>query len=148
PQNARDFALEEFDASVERLVKCFLFAANGFLDCFLFRADFGEDIAHRLCDHNDKLEEKRFVKTKRAAVTNGATKNTTQNVSAAFVRRNDSIRNRKRERADVIGDHAEGDVDFLLLAIDCRAAASAALFDRQAMRLPYNWQRAGIFSAA
>src|SRR6266550_3363364 len=43
------------------------------------------------------------------------------------------------------GNAAKGDVDFFLLWIACRAAAAATLFDRQAMRLPYNWQRARVF---
>src|SRR6266496_2823613 len=44
----------------------------------------------------------------------------------------------------MIGNNAEGDIDLFLLWIDCRVAAPAALFARQAMRLPYNWQRSGV----
>src|SRR5262245_38060215 len=49
----------------------------------------------------------------------------------------------------MVGDHAESDIDFFLLAIICRAAAPAASFVTwQAERLTYSWQRAGVFFAA
>src|SRR2546425_6842503 len=84
---------------------------NRFSDCFLFRADFRKDVAHRLRDNVDKFEEERFVKSEGATITHGATQNSTQNVTAAFVRRNDSVRDGEAQRADVISDDAKSDVD-------------------------------------
>ena len=70
---------------VERPVKRFLFAPNCFLDSLLFRADFGENIAHRFRDDVDQFEEERFVKSEGAAVANRAAQDATQNVTASFV---------------------------------------------------------------
>ena len=85
--------------------------------------EFRENVAHRLRDHIDKFEEEGFVKAKCAAVTDCTTQDTAQNVSAAFVRWNNSVGNRKRKCPDVIGNHAESDVDLFLLVL-----ASAFLF--------------------
>src|SRR6266403_4861628 len=71
---ARDLTLEQLDAFIERLIKGFFFATNGFFDCRLFRADFAKNIAHRFCDNIDKFEEEWFVKTERAAIPNSTTK--------------------------------------------------------------------------
>ena len=55
-------ALEDGQPDIERFVKRFFFAANRFFDCFLFRADFREHVAHRFRDNVDQLEKERFVK--------------------------------------------------------------------------------------
>src|SRR5436190_22794878 len=90
-----DSLFEDVYADIEGVVKRFFFASNGFFDCFLFRADFGKDIAHRPRHNIDKFEEERFVETKRSAVADRTTKNSPQNVTAPLVRRNDSVRNGK-----------------------------------------------------
>src|SRR5439155_24715874 len=70
-------------------------------------------------------------------------------VTAAFIRWNDSIRDCKAQRADVIGDDSERDVDLFLLWIVCRAAATAApILLRQAVRLPYNRNRRSVILSA
>ena len=63
--------------------------------CFFFRTDLGKNITHRLRDHVSKLKKEWFVKTKRAAVADRTAQNATQNVTATFVKRNDSIRDCK-----------------------------------------------------
>ena len=83
------------------------------------------------------------MKSQCAPVTNRAAQNAAQNVAAAFVRWNDSVRDREAERADVIGDDAECDVDLFLLACSCRAAVSAA--DVVSAEAPYNRQRRAYF---
>src|SRR6266487_1664378 len=83
--------IEELDALVERLVKRFFFGTNCFFDCLLFRADFGEGVAHRLSENIDELVEKRFVKTERATITNRSTQDATQDVAPSIVWRDDSV---------------------------------------------------------
>src|SRR4029078_86871 len=115
----------------------------------MLRADFRKDVAHGFCYDINKFKKERLVKSQCASVPHRSTKNATQNVPAAFVRWNDSVSDRERKRADVIGNDAERDIDFFLVRIIYRAAApSAFLCGRLAMRLPCNRQRAGVFLAA
>src|SRR5438552_2578726 len=88
---------------IEDHIKLIFFASNGFFDCFLFRADFGKDIAHRPRNNIDKFEEEGFMKSQRTAITDRPTQYATQNVAAAFVRWNDLIGNGKAQRTNVIG---------------------------------------------
>src|SRR6266545_2231069 len=86
---ARDFALEKLDASVQRIIKCLLFAANCFSNWLLFGAHFRKDFAHRSCDDINQFEEEGFVESERPAVADRAAQDATQDISAAFVRRDD-----------------------------------------------------------
>src|SRR5437764_12359053 len=110
-----DSLFEDVYADIEGVVKRFFFASNGFFDCFLFRADFGKDIAHRFRHDIDKFAEERHVKSQRTAITDRPTQNATQHVPATFIRWNDSIGNGKRERSDVIRDHTKRDIDLDLV---------------------------------
>src|SRR5204863_4890696 len=107
-----DSLFEDVYADIEGVVKRFFFASNGFFDCFLFRADFGKDIAHRPRHNIYKFEEEGFMKSQRTAITDRPTQYATQNVAAAFVRWNDLIGNGKAQRTNVIGDHAKRDIDL------------------------------------
>jgi hypothetical protein len=51
------------------------------------------------------------VEAQRATVAHGAAQDAAQDVVAVGVARLDSVRDGERERADVIADDAEGDVD-------------------------------------
>src|SRR5262249_11750110 len=79
------FALEKLNAFIECSVEGFFFASNYVFDCFLFCADFGENGAHCLRNDIDKLEEERFMKSKRPPITNCPAKNATQNVTAPLI---------------------------------------------------------------
>src|SRR5437773_5310352 len=107
-----DSLFEDVYADIEGVVKRFFFASNGFFDCFLFRADFGKDVAHRFRHDIDKFAEERLLKSQRTAITDRPTQNATQHVPATFVRWNGSIGNCKRERSDVIRDHTKRDIDL------------------------------------
>ncbi len=111
----RTSLLEQLDPSIERLVKRLFLAPQRFLDVLLLRADFGKDIAHRSGEDIDELEEERLVKSERASVADGAAQDAAQDVAAAFVARLNAVGDREAQRADVIGDDAEGDVDLFLL---------------------------------
>ena len=82
----------------------------------MFCADFRKNIAHRFRDDIGQFEEKRIVKAEGAPVANRATQNATQNVTASFVRRNDSVGDREAKGTDVIGDNPKGDVDLFMIA--------------------------------
>ena len=81
----------------------------------LLFAQLGEDIAHRLGEDVHQFVEERFVKAERAAVADGAAQDAAQDVVAVLVARLDAVGDREAQGADVIGDDAEGDVDFFLL---------------------------------
>ena len=83
----------------------------------LLRADLGKTVAHRASNDIDELEEKRFVKTERATVANGAAQDAAQDIAAAFVARLNAVGNREAQRADVIGDDAKRDVDLFLVVL-------------------------------
>jgi hypothetical protein len=55
------------------------------------------------------------VEAERASVAHGAAQDAAQNVVAVVVAGLDAVGNRKRKRADVVGDDAEGDVELDLL---------------------------------
>ena len=67
----------------------------------------GEDI--------DELVEEGFFELERAAILHGAAEDSSQRIVAIRIPRLNSIRNRERQRAQVVGDDAEGDVDLFLL---------------------------------
>src|SRR5438046_5459391 len=112
-----------------------------FLRSLFVLSGLGEDVAHRSCDNVDKLEKEWFLESERAAIADRSPQNTAQNVATALIGRNDSVGDRKAQRADVIGDDAKRDVDLFLVWIVCKAATAAPLYVRQAMRLPYNRNR-------
>src|SRR6266478_730889 len=115
--NPTNYRFKREHALIERFVKRLFFAADCFSNCFLFRTDLGEDVAHRFRNHIDKLEEEWFVKPERATIADGTAQDAAQNVAATFVGRDDSVGNRKRKRADVIRDHAKSNIDLLLLVL-------------------------------
>ena len=65
--------------------------------------------------------EERFVKTQRASVTHRPAENPPQHVMTVAVARQDTVRHGKRERARVVGNDTERDVDFFLLAVTGRS---------------------------
>ena len=123
-------ALEEFDAFIQRPVERLLLALQHFLHVLLLRADFGEDIAHCPGEDVDELVEERFVEAEGAAVAHGAAQDAAQDVVAVVVAGLDAVGDGEAQRADVVGDDAEGDVDFFLLGV-----AGAAGFGQRARRI-------------
>src|SRR5579884_2756979 len=89
-----------------------------------FLPNFREDIAHGFCEHVHELVEEWFVKSERAAITNRAAQNATQNIIAVRVARLNPIRNRKAQCADVIGDHSERNVYLELIFFSVMGSAT------------------------
>src|SRR5471030_825793 len=103
--------MKVFYSAIQSFIKRLFFGADGFLHLLLARADFGEDVAHRVSEHVHEFVEERFVEAERAAVTHRATQDAAQNVVAVGVAGLDAVGNRKTQRADVVGDDAEGNVE-------------------------------------
>ena len=86
--------------------------------CFCFARISGKTspiVRARTCD---EFVEERLVKAERAAVADGAAQDAAQDVVAVGVAGLDAVGDGEAERADVVGDDAEGDVDFFLF--ECR----------------------------
>ena len=103
-----------FDPPVQRLIERLLLSLEHVLDVLLLCANFGKDIAHRSGKNGDELVEERLVEAERAAVANGAAQDAAQDVVAVGVAGLDAVGNGEAQRADVVGDDAEGDVRRLL----------------------------------
>ena len=76
--------------------------------------EFREKFAHAVSQHIDELVEKRFLKTQRAPIPHSAPKDAAQHVIAIVVAWQNAVGNGEAQRADMIADHAEGDVDLFL----------------------------------
>ena len=76
----------------------------------LLGADFREHLAHRVGEHVHQLVEERFVEAERATVAHRAAQDAAQDVVAVVVAGLDAVGDGEAERADVVGDDAEGDV--------------------------------------
>src|SRR5437762_944428 len=74
-----------------------------------------------------------YVETERASVPHRAAQDPAQDVFAVGIAGVDPVGNRKTQRPDVVGDHAEGDVGGFLRV------------DRGQIG---RWQRGGVFFAA
>ena len=99
--------------------------------CVCLSRNLGKDVAHRSREHVDQLVEERLVETERAAIAHRAAQDAAQDVVAVVVAGLDAVGDGEAQRADVVGDDAEGDVDLFLLARRrcCRLrAASSAYF--------------------
>src|SRR5437868_11398177 len=87
------------------------------------------------------------MKFESAAITNGAAKDSAQNVTAALVRRLNSVGNGARKRADVIGDNAKGSV-CLDLDLGWGSTRGRAIGVNRPYRHDFSRQRAGVFLTA
>ncbi len=101
---------------IQRLIKRLLLNPDRLLHLRFARADFGEHIAHRLREHVHEFVEERFVEAERAPIPHRAAQDAAQHVVAVGVAGLDAVGNGKAQRADVVGNDAERDVDgFLFL---------------------------------
>ena len=122
----RDFGFEERDPFIERLVEGFFLALQHFLDVRLSFAQLGKDIAHRAGEDVDQLDRR----TARESLASGRSARRGAGCGAGRscvrVARLDAVGDREAERADVVGDDAEGDVDLFLLGLAGCAARRLA----------------------
>ncbi len=100
---------------IQRPVKRLLLRLERLLNKILPLLQFREDIAHVGCQNVHEFVEERLGEAERAAVFHGAAEDAAEDVVAVAVAGLDAVGDGEAERADVVGDDAEGDVDFLLL---------------------------------
>ncbi len=112
-----DFVFEEADSAIERAVEGIFLGLEGGLDGVLAGAEFGKDIPELPCDDLDEFVEEWFGESEGAAVADGAAEDAAEDVMAVVVAGQDAIGDGKAERADVVGDDAEGDIDFFLCGV-------------------------------
>ena len=115
------FGFEQGDSLVQRAVESFLFALEDLFDVGLLRAQLGKDIAHGLRKNAGKFVEKRLMESERATVAHGAAQDAAQDVIAVAVARRDAVGHGKAQGSRMVGNDAESDVDFLLLAVSGRS---------------------------
>ena len=118
---------------VQRPVERLLLPLQHVLHELLPRADLREHIAHAGGEDVHELVEEGFVESQGAAIAHGAAQDAAQDVVAVRVARLDAVGDGEAERADVVGDDAEGDVDLLLLG----GRDDLALRIRRGRVLPY-----------
>ncbi len=94
--------------------------------------NFREDAAHRLCQYIHELIEKGLLESQRAPVFHGTAQYAAQHIVAVAVSWLYPIGNREAQRADMVGNHAEGHVYFFLLSVP----AGACLGQRAAIGFP------------
>ena len=109
--------IKQFNSPIKGLVKRLFLSLDDFLNMLFPGADFGKYVAHRVGEHVHEFVEERFVETERTTVAHRATQDAAQDVTAPVVARLNAIGNRKAQRADVVGDDAEGDVELNLLRL-------------------------------
>ena len=118
------YVVKNFNSSIQRFIKRLFLALDHFLHLLFARADFGEDVAHRVGEHVHEFVEKRFVEAERAAVAHGAAQDAAQDVVAVVVAGLDAVGDGEAQGADVVGDDAEGDVDRFV-RLRSRASSSS-----------------------
>ena len=79
------------------------------------RADFREDATHRVGEYINEFVEERFVEAERAPVTHRPAQNAAQDIAAIGVAGLNAVGNREAQRADMVGDDAERDIERDLL---------------------------------
>jgi hypothetical protein len=107
--------LEQRDAFVQSAIEALFFQLQHALDLLLLHAQLGEDIAHLRGEDIDELVEEGLFEIEGAAVFHGAAEDAAEGVVAVAVAGLDAVGDGEAERADVVGDDAEGDVDLFLL---------------------------------
>src|ERR1017187_7542876 len=116
PQQSTDLLLEQRQTPIQRLIKRLLFALDDLLDIVLLGADFGEDVAHRIRQHGYQLVKERLMEAQGAPIADCSTQDAPEDVIAIVVARLDAVGNREAQRAYVVSNHTESDVDLLLLS--------------------------------
>src|SRR6266567_8689852 len=109
--------IEKHDSIVQCLIEPLLLPLDDFLNTHSFGADFREDVAHCGGQHFHQFIEERFMETKRTAIANRSAQDSAQNIVTLRVARLDPIGDCETERADMIRNHAECDIDLLLLRL-------------------------------
>ena len=106
--------IELSDTCVQSLVERVLLHLNRALNLLQASAEFMEYSPHLVGKHIYQLVKERFMEPKSAPIPYRAAQNAAEHIVAIRVARLNAICNREAERANVVGDYAEGDVGLNL----------------------------------
>ena len=104
------FIAEQLQAAIERFLKARFFEAQDFGDGRLSTLQLGEVLAHRLNQGRHKLVHQRVFVADLVGVTHAAAHDPAQHVAPPFVGRLNTIGHEEGCGAQVVSDHAVGDV--------------------------------------
>ena len=112
--------VEEGETIAERALEAGLFLLDGGFDCDTCAAEFRIGLAHLGDQRRDQLVHQRLARAEHVAMAHGAAHDAAQDITAAFIRRQDAVGHEEGRGAQVVGDDAEGGglVAGGLLAID------------------------------
>ena len=102
------FRVKQFQAAVQRLIKTGLFTVQNLLHGSGAGGQFREHLSEGLHQRIHQFRQKRLGKAQAAPIAHGTAQNAAQHVITAIVARQNAVRNGKTERAQMIGNHAEG----------------------------------------
>ena len=139
------FLIEELQTAVQGFIEAGFLAQQHFLDGSLAAYQFGEDAAHLAGQRVHQLREEGLFEPQGAAIAHGAAQNAAQHIVAAVVAGQNTVGNGEAQRADVVGNHAEGHTltqRFLLLRggilrVDVHILAAGNLLDTAENRAEY-----------
>ena len=115
---ALDDAVEQVDARGERAQERRLLLLDDLLDERLLRLQLGELATHLLDQPGHEFADRRLRKAEVGiAVAHGAAQDAADDIAGLDVRGQLPVGNREGDGAQVVGDHAHGDVDLLVLAV-------------------------------
>ena len=103
-----DRRFEYFHTLIQRLGKAFFFSTQNTFNLLTYCRQFRIGIAHLVTQWANEFIEKCFSNAELVTVTNRATNNTAQYITATFVGRDHSIDNEETTGPNVIGDHTQG----------------------------------------
>jgi hypothetical protein len=107
--------LNNSNPTIQRPIERLLLQLQHGFDLLFLHAQFGEHIAHVRGEDIDELVEEGLFELERAAILHGAAEDAAEGVVAVAVAGLDAVGDGEAERAEVVGDDAEGDVDLFLL---------------------------------
>ena len=131
------FLIEELQASVQRFVEAGFLTQQHLFDGALAAHQLGEHATHLAGQRIHQLAQEGFFQPQGAAIAHSAAQDAAQHIVAAVVAGQNTIRNGEAQRADVVGNHAEGHAlaqRFLLLGggvlwVDVHILATGNLLD-------------------
>jgi hypothetical protein len=109
--------VEARHAAVDRRQKALFFGTRRVEDVLLADVQFRKHVPHLLDDLFDDEHERRFAPSEQPGMAHRAAENTPQDIAAAVIAWEDSVRQQKGNRAGVVRDDAKARRSFLLINV-------------------------------
>ena len=121
--------VENGEAALDGAAEALLLAADDAADHAALGDELGEHLAEAFDHGFDELLEEAGLQAELGAVEDAAAEDTADDVVAALVAGEDAVGDRAADGARVVGEHAEGDVDVLLIGKALALGGDGALVD-------------------